>query len=128
MEQVELKQFKGIVERLLAGLERPLHRREAIAVESSADAFDQIENASGRDLAARQLELQSSRLRGLRSALRRIEDGTYGICLECGSNIGTKRLQAIPWTRHCISCQELADHDGSRADCYWGPAAASFRR
>ena len=37
-------------------------------------------------------------------ALRKIENGTYGICEECGAAIGEKRLEAIPWVRLCIDC------------------------
>ncbi|NPA12993.1 MAG: TraR/DksA family transcriptional regulator [Aquificae bacterium] len=39
-------------------------------------------------------------------ALRKIENGTYGICEECGSQIGEKRLEAIPWVRLCIDCSQ----------------------
>ncbi|EEP61230.1 TraR/DksA family transcriptional regulator [Sulfurihydrogenibium yellowstonense] len=39
-------------------------------------------------------------------ALRKIENGTYGICEECGAVIGEKRLEAIPWVRLCIDCSQ----------------------
>lgn len=39
-------------------------------------------------------------------ALRKIENGTYGICEECGAQIGEKRLEAIPWVRLCIDCSQ----------------------
>jgi len=39
-------------------------------------------------------------------ALQKIENGTYGICEECGAPIGEKRLEAIPWVRLCIKCSE----------------------
>ncbi|HEY8647203.1 MAG TPA: TraR/DksA C4-type zinc finger protein [Gaiellaceae bacterium] len=39
------------------------------------------------------------------AALKRIEDGTYGICEGCGKPIGAERLSAIPWTRRCIDDQ-----------------------
>jgi DnaK suppressor protein len=41
------------------------------------------------------------------AALRRIEDGTYGICTNCGRPIGEERLQALPWTNLCIDCAKL---------------------
>ena len=41
------------------------------------------------------------------AALKRISQGTFGMCLNCGQEIGGKRLEAIPWTRYCITCQEL---------------------
>jgi DnaK suppressor protein len=42
------------------------------------------------------------------AALQRIEDGTYGICENCGKPIAPERLMAIPWTRLCIDDQRRA--------------------
>jgi DnaK suppressor protein len=49
------------------------------------------------------------RLRLIQRALKRIEDGSFGICAECEGPIGLKRLQALPWANHCIQCQEQAE-------------------
>jgi len=45
-------------------------------------------------------------LREISDALHRIEHETYGICLECEEPISTKRLDAVPWARYCVTCQE----------------------
>src|SRR4051812_32720376 len=45
-------------------------------------------------------------LREISGALHRIEQETYGICAECEEPISTKRLDAVPWARYCITCQE----------------------
>jgi DnaK suppressor protein len=50
--------------------------------------------------------LDSKLLREVTDALRRIEQGAYGICLECEEPISTKRLDAVPWARYCVTCQE----------------------
>ena len=42
-------------------------------------------------------------------ALGRIREGVFGQCISCGKEINPKRLEAVPWTRHCIECQELAE-------------------
>jgi DnaK suppressor protein len=42
-------------------------------------------------------------------ALSRIREGVFGQCISCGKEINPKRLEAVPWTRHCIECQELAE-------------------
>lgn len=39
-------------------------------------------------------------------ALVRIREGSFGECISCGKEINSKRLEAVPWTRHCIECQE----------------------
>lgn len=51
-------------------------------------------------------------LREIADALERIENGTYGVCLECEEPISTKRLEAVPWARYCVKCQE---HIAARA-------------
>ena len=45
-------------------------------------------------------------LREIGDALQRIEHGTYGVCLECEEPISVKRLEAVPWARYCVACQE----------------------
>jgi DnaK suppressor protein len=45
----------------------------------------------------------------IREALDRIEDKSYGICINCENVIGPKRLEAVPWTRLCIQCQGLLE-------------------
>lgn len=47
------------------------------------------------------------RLRLVNEALDRLQTGDYGVCLNCDQPIPHKRLQAIPWARYCVSCQEL---------------------
>src|SRR5256886_6346439 len=66
---------------------------------------------------AREIDLaQKSRDRALLAlvdaALKRINDGTFGNCLNCGQEINSKRLEAIPWVRYCITCQELTAGSG----------------
>lgn len=115
MDKIQLEHFKRVIQRLLEGFERPLGHREDIAVESTPDTLDQVQNAAARALAIRQLELDYSRLRGLREALERIEEGTYGTCLRCDEEISLKRLKVVPWAAYCLRCQEAADRESTEA-------------
>jgi DnaK suppressor protein len=45
-------------------------------------------------------------LREISGALHRIDTGHYGVCLECEEPISAKRLDAVPWARYCVACQE----------------------
>jgi len=45
-------------------------------------------------------------LREIADALHRMDQGAYGICMECEEPISGKRLDAVPWARYCIACQE----------------------
>lgn len=45
----------------------------------------------------------------IEEALQRIKEGRYGICVYCNQKIQKKRLDAVPWARHCIECQEMQE-------------------
>jgi DnaK suppressor protein len=76
-----------------------------------------VQNATERELAIRSLDRDSNLLRKVRAALRRIEEGSFGVCLHCEEDISPKRLAAVPWTTFCIQCQEIADRSqGDSAD------------
>jgi DnaK suppressor protein len=60
-------------------------------------------------------------LREVTDALHRIDHDQYGICLECDEPISVKRLEAVPWARYCVMCQErIAARiaDGEAVDQY----------
>jgi DnaK suppressor protein len=87
--------------------------REALAIETTSDELDRVQNANDRDYAMGSLERTSNRLGEVRAALRRMGAGTFGICAGCEENINLKRLTAVPWTSYCIVCQEAADREKS---------------
>jgi DnaK suppressor protein len=109
---------KGILERKEAELVRVLRGRDGIAIEKSADQMDEIQYASERDLAIRNVDRESTLLRQVRAALRRIHDSSFGTCIECESAISPKRLAAVPWAERCIQCQDAADQDGQERTEY----------
>jgi DnaK suppressor protein len=112
----ETSGFQEILERKVAGLVHVLRKRDGITIEKSADQMDEIQYASERDLAIRNVDRESTLLRQVKAALRRIRDGSFGTCVDCESAISPKRLAAVPWALRCIHCQEAADHDGREAD------------
>jgi DnaK suppressor protein len=109
--QTELGEFQSILELRESELVRVLRTRDDITIEKSADQMDEIQYASERDLAIRNLDRESNLLRQVRTALGRIHDGSYGTCIECEWAINPKRLAAVPWASRCIQCQEAADRD-----------------
>lgn len=109
MTKTELNKYRQILETKLAELEQAVRDREGIVIEKSPDALDEVQHAAERELAIRNLDRESQLLRNVRNALRRIDDGAYGVCLHCEEDINPKRLNAVPWSPYCISCQEMAD-------------------
>jgi len=111
MTKQELNKFKQLLETRFAELSAVVRNREGIAIEKSPDALDEVQHAAERELAIRNLDRESHLLRQVRSALRRIGDGTFGVCVHCEEDISIKRLNAVPWAAYCISCQEMADRN-----------------
>lgn len=115
MKHADVERFKRNLESLLGNLEQPLRKRDEIAIETSPDELDQVQHAGDRELAIRKLESDTDRLRSVREAMQRIQDGTYGVCLRCEEEISPKRLDAVPWTPYCLHCQDSAEHEAGRA-------------
>ena len=109
MTKSELNKYKALLQAKQAELAGGLRNREGIAIEKTADALDEVQLAGERELAIRNLDRESNLLRNVRSALARIADGSYGVCLHCEEDISPKRLNAVPWASYCIKCQEAAD-------------------
>ena len=112
----ELAGIQEILERQMGETVHVLRKRDGITIEKSADEMDEIQYASERDLAIRNVDRESTLLRQVKAALRRIRDGSFGTCMDCESAISPKRLAAVPWAPRCIQCQEAADRDGREAD------------
>ena len=109
MTKTEVNRFRALLTAKIAELERFTRHREGIAVERSADQLDEIEAASQRTLAICNLDRDYNQLRNVRAALRRIEEGSFGICQQSDEEIHSKRLTAVPWAPYCIQCQEAVD-------------------
>jgi DnaK suppressor protein len=109
VNKTEQKKFRKILEAKQAELARVLRNRDAIAIEKSADAIDEVQHAAERELAIRNLDRESQLLRMVKLALQRMNEGGYGICLHCEEPINPKRLAAVPWAPYCIRCQEAID-------------------
>ena len=79
------------------------------SMENNTRQGDMADQASGNNEVHIQLKLKATDakiLQAIEEALFRIEKGTYGFCRDCGEPIAEARLNAIPWTRVCITCKE----------------------
>ena len=103
MTQTELDKYKAMLEAKQKELSAGLRNREDIAIEKTPDALDEVQLAGERELAIRNLDRESNLLRNVKGALARFADGSYGICMHCEEDIKTKRLDAVPWTKFCLS-------------------------
>ena len=116
-------ELQEILERKQAELMGGLRNRDGIAIEKSADQMDEIQYATERDLAIRNVDRESTLLRQVKAALQRIRAGNFGTCLDCEETISPKRLIAVPWAMRCIKCQEATDREGQETE----DASETFR-
>ena len=77
--------------------------------EGTQDLADKATNSYTKEFLFHQSSSERTVLQMIEEALNRIEVGSYGECLHCGGPMQDKRLEAVPWARHCIPCQELQD-------------------
>ena len=75
----------------------------------SQDPADKASNSYTKELLFSQSTNERNTLKLIEEALDRLTEGTFGECINCGEEITPKRLDAIPWTPHCIRCQELQE-------------------
>jgi DnaK suppressor protein len=111
MTKTELNGFRTALKNRQAELESSNRSRGDLAIETSPDELDRIQDSQERELAIGTLDRNSTRLREVRAAVSRIDAGTFGICAGCEEEIHPKRLAAVPWAAFCIVCQEAADRE-----------------
>ena len=89
--------------------ERDLRVGQASSDERSEDIVDRANDAYNREFMFSLSATERELLQQIDGALQRIEDGAFGNCLNCSDLISEQRLQAVPWARYCIDCQELEE-------------------
>jgi DnaK suppressor protein len=113
MEKKKLKQYELKLNEyrnmLLGMVERTEDYGREADRDVSQDPADKASNSYTKELLFSQSTSERNTLKLIEEALARIQDGSYGECLNCGEDIQQKRLDAIPWAPYCIKCQELQE-------------------
>ncbi|MBI1355049.1 MAG: hypothetical protein GC160_11940 [Acidobacteria bacterium] len=116
MTKNQTKKIREQLEAKLAEVSGNGGRRDELITEWSNDPMDQIQSRADLDLTVRFVNTDFQTKRQVQTAMALLENGEYGICQECGEEINPKRLEAIPWTTVCVSCQEELDEVGGDSD------------
>jgi DnaK suppressor protein len=95
----------GVLRRSLAADLTLLHRQNA------ADEVDLAVDAAQDELNTQLAEAESRELVQIGRALKRIREGSYGRCEECGKNIALARLKAVPYASLCLKCQRGLENE-----------------
>jgi DnaK suppressor protein len=110
MDKKKIEAFKKRLETRQQELRRTVVLKEQDGRSADEDSAQDIADRAASSYTKEFLFSQSNNDRQLlqmvEAALSRIREGTFGECVSCGKEINAKRLEAVPWTRHCIECQE----------------------
>lgn len=97
--------LKQKIAEILSGAEKTLSDMTDLS-EKFPDPADRATLESDRNFELRIRDRERKLLQKIRSALERIDDGTFGVCESCGEDISEKRLEARPVTTLCLDCKK----------------------
>ena len=113
MDKKKLDYFKKRLELRQVDLRRMVSRTEqdgrTVDEDSAQDIADRAASSYTKEFLFHQSNNDRQLLQMVETALSRLREGSFGECISCGKEINAKRLEAVPWTRHCIECQEKAE-------------------
>ena len=110
MDKKKLDYFRKRLETRQEELRRMVSRTEqdgrTVDEDSAQDIADRAASSYTKEFLFHQSNNDRQLLQMVEGALSRLREGSFGECISCGKEINAKRLEAVPWTRHCIECQE----------------------
>ena len=113
MKEADVNQYRMLLMAKREEIACKLPRREDLWIVQSNEEIEAVQLAGQREFAARILEREIRNLVQIGAALKRIDDGEFGICLDCEEPISAKRLAAVQWARYCLRCQEMRDAEAA---------------
>lgn len=100
------KKLEAKRDELLKIIARTEEEGRAADEDTTVDLADKAANSYTKEFLFGQTDHDRFTLQLVTDALARVNNGTYGQCVNCEEEIQQKRLEAVPWARHCIACQE----------------------
>jgi DnaK suppressor protein len=114
MDKKKIDSFRKQLEERQADLRKIVARNEQdgreAEVGTAQDIADRAANSYTKEFLFHQSNSERQTLQMVESALARLREGVFGECINCGNEINAKRLEAVPWTRYCIGCQEKLEN------------------
>jgi DnaK suppressor protein len=116
-EREEREHRRDVLQRMLLGKRQEIMREiegnlgqsltedQQRRLESARDVGDQALMDLDRELGISLMEMRNRKRQAIDEALTRLNEGTYGICAECGIEVSEKRLEAVPFAKLCVQCQ-----------------------
>jgi len=109
LRAILLAKRESIMKRMREQLGQSLTDDQQRRLESAMDSGDQALFDLEREMGISLQEMRNRERQLIEEALSSLQEGTYGLCAECGEEISEKRLQALPFARYCINCQSRSE-------------------
>ncbi|HEV8132368.1 MAG TPA: TraR/DksA family transcriptional regulator [Acidobacteriota bacterium] len=112
MDARKLKKFREKLEEKKDSLVNAVQRNEAYGREANVevetmDSGDKASSSYTKEFVFSRSNNDRLVLKMIEEAMERMDEGSFGDCINCGKPVEAKRLEAVPWARYCIACQEL---------------------
>lgn len=116
MEESKREYFRQKLLKMRAELIEALNKKynEAINLGNDGiqDSADEAYNIYNKNIMLGKVETDALKLQLVEQALRRIQNDTYGVCIECEEDINEKRLEYVPFARYCTDCKSELERRG----------------
>lgn len=111
MDKQRLEHYRNLLQVRRNNLRASVARTEedgraAQVTDSAQDTADRASSSYQKEFLFTRSNNDRQFLQMVEHALSNISKGIYGECEQCGEEINERRLEAVPWARHCIACQE----------------------
>jgi DnaK suppressor protein len=113
MSKKDMEKYRRLLEEKKASLSVDIAKTRSAEEETSEeltqDIADKAVSSYTREFLYSLTDGERSTLLQIDDAIARIDDGSYGFCINCGLTMAEKRLTAVPWAPYCVDCQELSE-------------------
>jgi len=113
MSKKEMEKYRRLLEEKKANLSVDIAKTRSAEEETSEeltqDIADKAVSSYTREFLYSLNDGERSTLLQIDDAIGRIDDGSYGFCINCAQPMAEKRLTAVPWAPYCVDCQELSE-------------------
>lgn len=113
MTKKDMEKYRRLLEDKKSSLSSEIAKtrsaEEETTEEATQDIADKAVSSYTREFLYSLTDGERTTLLQIDDALARVDEGTYGLCLNCGQLMTEKRLNAVPWAPYCLDCQELSE-------------------
>ena len=119
VDEAWIKQMRELLTMQRQRLVSVVASTQAHMAEKSGDLADISDRASEGfedELAVGLMAIEAAQLEDINEAIERIDNGTYGVCVDCKRAIPRKRLEVLPFAKRCLACEGLSERRGRAAE------------